>query len=79
MLGMVEGRGVSLKDVGKACRVVLIFVRCMGEGSVVCGVILRLSMWVNFFLVFVFCLLEVRLVFVYFIIVWFRIIGFMEE
>ena len=77
--GTVEGRGASLKDVGKARRVVLIFARRMEEGSVVLGVMLRLSMRVNLLLVLVPRLREVRLVFVHSIPVWLRITGFTEE
>ncbi|CDY08361.1 BnaC09g12350D [Brassica napus] len=40
----VEGRDASLKDVGKARKAVLTFARRMEEGSVVLGVIPRLSM-----------------------------------
>ena len=78
--GTVEGRGASLKDVGRALKVVLTFARRMEEGSVVRGVIPRLSMLrVNLLLVLVPRLLEVRLVSVRFITVWLRITGFTEE
>jgi len=77
--GTVEGRGASLKDVGKARRVVLTFARRMEEGSVVRGVIPRPSMRVNLLLVLVPRLLEVRLVSVHSIPVWLRITGFTEE
>lgn len=77
--GTVEGRGASLKDAGKARKAVLTFARRMEEGSVVRGVIPRLSTRVNLLLVLVVRLLEVRLVSVRFITVWLRITGFTEE
>lgn len=76
---MVEERDASQKDVGKALKVVLTFARRMEEGNGVLGVIQRLSMLDNPLLVLVPRLLEVRLVFVHSITVWFRITGFTEE
>lgn len=79
VLDMVEEKDVSLKDVAKVLKVVLTFAKHMEEGNGVRGVILRLSMRDIPLLVHVPRLLEVRLVFVHSITVWFRITGFMAE